>query len=498
MRVHATTDAPRRDERRHHRGRPLRGRGHRPRRRGHALPALVDAGEAGRACASWRSRTPRARRFILAGLGSRESFDAERARVVAAVGTGAPRSSARGRCAGSSPTTSTTTSPRALVEGTVLAAYRFDRYKSEREDPNQVEELARSPPTTTRRARRARAAILADAQNAARDLQNTPANDMTPTELGARARALAAELDGARAPRWRAATRSPTRGMGAFAAVAQGSDEEPALITLRYEGPGAQGETLGFVGKAVTFDSGGISIKPSAKMAEMKFDMSGGAAVLEAVARDRRLRLPVRVIGVVGATENMPSGPPIKPGDIVRASNGTTIEINNTDAEGRLVLADCLVHARDAGRHAAGRSGDADRRDRRRPRVHPRRPVAQRRRLGRGVPAAGERDRRAALAAAAAPRVRRADQGPLRGHRQRHRVAARRARSRPRSSCARFVGRHALGAPGHRGHGLGPGPALRRQGRRRASACGCWWSWPAAPPPPRRPPPDRRVTTNRS
>src|SRR5437868_8781555 len=128
--------------------------------------------------------------------------------------------------------------------------------------------------------------------------------------------------------------------MGAFAAVAQGTYEEPALITLRYTGPDARGPVLGLVGKAVTFDTGGISIKPSAKMAEMKFDMSGGAAVLEAVGAIARMALPVRVVAVIGATENMPSGHAVKPGDIVRARNGTTIEVNNTDAEGRLVLAD--------------------------------------------------------------------------------------------------------------------------------------------------------------
>jgi leucyl aminopeptidase len=133
--------------------------------------------------------------------------------------------------------------------------------------------------------------------------------------------------------------------MGAFAAVAQGSDQEPALITLRYDGPDADGPTLGFVGKAVTFDSGGISLKPGAKMAEMKFDMSGGAAVIEAVGAIARLQLPVRVLAVVGATENLPSGHSVKPGDIVKAANGKTIEVNNTDAEGRLVLADCLTHA---------------------------------------------------------------------------------------------------------------------------------------------------------
>ncbi len=133
--------------------------------------------------------------------------------------------------------------------------------------------------------------------------------------------------------------------MGAFAAVAQGSEQEPALITVRYEGPGAVGPVISFVGKAVTFDSGGISLKPAPKMAEMKFDMSGGAAVLEASAAIARLGLPVRLLTVIGATENLPGGSAIKPGDIVTAANGKTIEINNTDAEGRLVLADCLCHA---------------------------------------------------------------------------------------------------------------------------------------------------------
>jgi len=134
------------------------------------------------------------------------------------------------------------------------------------------------------------------------------------------------------------------QGMGAFAAVAQGSDTDPALIVMRYDGPDATGPVLGLVGKAVTFDTGGISIKPAAKMHEMKFDMSGGAAVVAAVGAIARLGLPVRVIGVVGATENMPSGHAMRPGDIVTAANGTTIEINNTDAEGRLVLGDCITH----------------------------------------------------------------------------------------------------------------------------------------------------------
>jgi leucyl aminopeptidase len=135
------------------------------------------------------------------------------------------------------------------------------------------------------------------------------------------------------------------RNMGCFAAVAAGSAQEPALITIRYTPPDARGPVLGLVGKAVTFDTGGISIKPANKMSEMKFDMSGGAAVLGAVDAIAGLGLPIRVVAVVGATENMPGGRALRPGDVVRASNGTTVEVLNTDAEGRLVLADCLAHA---------------------------------------------------------------------------------------------------------------------------------------------------------
>jgi leucyl aminopeptidase len=129
--------------------------------------------------------------------------------------------------------------------------------------------------------------------------------------------------------------------MGGLLAVAQGSHQEPRFIVLRYEGGGPG---LALVGKAVTFDTGGISIKPSGKMQEMKMDMSGGAAVIEATAAIARLGLPINLLSVVPATENMPSGHAIKPGDIIRISNGKTVEVNNTDAEGRLILADGLAY----------------------------------------------------------------------------------------------------------------------------------------------------------
>ena len=230
------------------------------------------------------------------------------------------------------------------MEGTSLSGYRFDRYKSpSAEERPRLQELvvaAHDDHAETVR----RALLVSEAVNRARDLQNTPPNDLTPMRLGDAALALAAEhehLEGEVEGR----EEIEARGMGCFAAVGQGSHNPPALITLRYDPPDAVGPVLGLVGKAVTFDTGGISIKPAKEMAEMKFDMSGGAAVLGAVDAIAGLGLPVRVVAVVGATENMPGGHAFRPGDVLRASNGTTVEVLNTDAEGRLVLADCLAHA---------------------------------------------------------------------------------------------------------------------------------------------------------
>jgi leucyl aminopeptidase len=311
---------------------------------GGELQALLDSGEARRAFRKLAVAHAGGKRWVLVGLGRREDFNAERARVAAAV--------AYARAAELGTSTLCWEVPHhvgedvvgGLVEGTLLRAYRFNRYKSGSDDDDRrTKRLLVSAHHDVAEAV-ARAVVLATAQNGARDLQNTPANDLTPAALGDAARALAAELNGL-SVETEGREGILARGMGAFAAVAQGSDNDPRLIVLRYEPAGASGPRLGFVGKAVTFDTGGISIKPSAKMAEMKFDMSGGAAVIEAIAAIARLALQVRVIGVVGATENMPSGHAVKPGDIVRAMNGTTIEVNNTDAEGRMVLADCLAHA---------------------------------------------------------------------------------------------------------------------------------------------------------
>jgi leucyl aminopeptidase len=321
---------------------------------------LLASGEAQRSFKALALTHAEGKRWLTVGLGARKDFTPERARVAAALARERTREiSTRVLCwevpaAGGGDDASAAVAG-ALVEGTILTDYSFDLHKSKsakaggREGdskPKHLDGLIVSGGGPVESAV-ADAAIVAAAVNAARDLQNRPGNDLTPTALADYARALGEEIDGLQVEvEGRAGIEG--LGMGAFAAVAQGSEQDPALIVLKYEGPptrDAKGPLLGFVGKAVTFDSGGISLKPGPKMAEMKFDMSGGAAVIEAVAAIARLRLPVKLLAVVGATENLPDGRAVKPGDIVTAKNGKTIEINNTDAEGRLVLADCLCHA---------------------------------------------------------------------------------------------------------------------------------------------------------
>jgi leucyl aminopeptidase len=311
------------------------------------LSALLSSGEARTSFKSLALAHAADKRWLLVGLGKHSQFTPERARVVATAVRERTRELSTVSLCWEAPRDTPTEVAAALVEGAILSDYRFERHKSapaaSEDKSKSLERLIVSAAADLSKTV-AEAALVAEAANAARDLQNRPANDLTPTALAAHAEALAREIDGL-SVEVEGREGIVARGMGAFAAVAQGSEEEPALITLRYEGPSASGPLLGFVGKAVTFDSGGISLKPGAKMAEMKFDMSGGAAVIEAVAAIARLHLPVKLVGVVGATENLPSGRSVKPGDIVTAANGKTIEVNNTDAEGRLVLADCLCHA---------------------------------------------------------------------------------------------------------------------------------------------------------
>ncbi len=234
---------------------------------------------------------------------------------------------------------------RAVVEGVMLGGYDPGRWKTGKRDGG-IERLVL---VGGGEADARRASTVADWVNRARGLSNEPANELTPAQLAARAEEIAAT-----SPRLSVEAGGPERlaelGMGAFGAVAQGSHNPARLIVLRYEPPEARDDiTLGLVGKAVTFDTGGISIKPALYLEDMKGDMAGGAAVLSGIGAVAALELPVRALGVVGATENMVSGTSYRPGDIVTAMNGKTIEVVNTDAEGRLVLADLLAYTRRQG-----------------------------------------------------------------------------------------------------------------------------------------------------
>ena len=238
---------------------------------------------------------------------------------------------------------------RAIVEGTVLGAYSPARWKTNEERSKPIRKIvlcAAEDGVIAETA--ARAARVGKWVNWARDLANSPPNELTPEGLAARAGELAGEhlaveaLDPAQIDEL---------GMGALSAVGRASANGPRLIVLRYEPPqpARVDLVLGLVGKAITFDAGGISLKPALKMYDMKGDMAGGAAVIAGTAAIAELALDVRIVAVVAAAENLVSGTSFRPGDILRAANGKTIEITNTDAEGRLVLADAMWYARREG-----------------------------------------------------------------------------------------------------------------------------------------------------
>jgi leucyl aminopeptidase len=291
-------------------------------------------------------------RVLIVGLGKREEVDAERLRVAAALAAKEAGRLEASSVAWALPESGDDdTAAEALVTGTILGSYRFDRFKgkgaSEDDAPAPgIESLTLLAPEGVAAAAET-ARVYAEAQNRARDLQSTPANFATPSFLAAHAEEIAAGHDAVTVdvlgPEQIAA-----KGMGGLVAVNRGGGEPSRLIVLRYAG-GGSGPTLGLVGKGVTFDTGGISLKPGAGMQEMKYDMSGAAAVLESVAAIAELGLAVDLVAVVPSTENMPSGSAIKPGDVITQYNGKTVEVNNTDAEGRLILADALAYAVELG-----------------------------------------------------------------------------------------------------------------------------------------------------
>lgn len=297
-----------------------------------------------------------ARQIILLGLGKKEAFSLDRlrqvagiairtahkldARVVATVVHGAGQ-------AGFDPQAAA----QALVEGSLLGNYRFRYYKTDNDDDVLLEKLYIVDNDANKLAAFAagagRAQVIAGAVNLARDMVNHPANRMTPTKMAEHAEEIAARggleltvLDTDAIAELK---------MEAFLAVAQGSHEPPKLIVLRYTGNPASQNLLALIGKGVTFDSGGISLKPSDGMHEMKDDMAGAAAVLGAMRAIAELKPAVNILAVMPCTENLPSGYAFRPGDVINSLGGKTIEIISTDAEGRLILADAIAYARRLG-----------------------------------------------------------------------------------------------------------------------------------------------------
>ncbi|HYY05555.1 MAG TPA: leucyl aminopeptidase [Candidatus Limnocylindria bacterium] len=283
---------------------------------GETAVALLGLGPAPVGLDAWRR----------AGARARHEAERERApRARADLGSAAPDATA------------------AFVEGFQLAGYRFAGYLSDPERRARVQALTLGGDPQELGAPLAAVAAVVEEIFRARDLVNEPASVATPRFLAERVAALARDIRGLEAEAW-APRRIAREGLNGLLAVARGSREEPRFIRLRWQGAGARRRVV-LVGKGITFDSGGLSLKPPKSMETMKYDMAGGAAVIGAVAAAARLRLPVDVTGFVPATENLPGGRAQKPGDVIRFLNGKTVEVLNTDAEGRLILADALALA---------------------------------------------------------------------------------------------------------------------------------------------------------
>jgi len=320
----------------------------RARARGEVRGKLHEVFVSGISASGWK-----ASRAVFVGAGRRDGANADRVRRLSTIGGLAARQRRATRLAilgriGSA--VAPLLEVQAMAEGVCLANYDGGSYKTDSEPRTWLESVVLRVGTVGADVNRAleRGAVLGECTNQARALANAPGNELTPRAFAERAREIAVAaglgvevLDEARIAALK---------MGLLLGVAQGSQEPPRVVVLKHEPANATPDVvLGLIGKGITFDTGGISIKPADNMDKMKDDMSGGAAVICAMAALARLEAPVRCVAVVPMTENMPGGKAVKPGDVLTSAEGKTVEILNTDAEGRLVLGDALWYARQLG-----------------------------------------------------------------------------------------------------------------------------------------------------
>jgi leucyl aminopeptidase len=296
-----------------------------------------------------RNSSP-AKRIVLVGLGKRGEFTLEKLRAAFAKAIQSVRALNIGDVVASVDlgklSHSTERIVQAASEGALLGLYQYAPYKTvDRDDLKDVKQLTIVTGTEIAKVAGAveAAQIIAGAVSFARDLVSAPSNQMTPTILAEEARKIAAERGLAYTVFGEDSLKK--LGMNALLSVASGSGEEPKFIVVEYEGGKIGATPIVLVGKGITFDSGGICIKPAEKMDELKSDMAGGAAVLGAIMAAADLKLPLNVVALIPAAENMPSGTAVKPGDVFTSYSGKTVEVINTDAEGRLILADALAYA---------------------------------------------------------------------------------------------------------------------------------------------------------
>ncbi len=293
-----------------------------------------------------------ARLVVVAGLGKKEEFNLDKVRNVMAESI---RALKKHNCKvaatiiqnGGFGRLLPVDCAQAITEGSLLGAYEYNKHKKKEEEERDIDLLLLVEPDMSLlnplKEGIEKGRIIAGAVILARDMVNAPANHMTPTHMAKIAEEIAA-ANGIQVTVLERGQMEKEK-MGALLGVAQGTSQPPKFIVLAYRGDTSYKDTLGFVGKGLTFDSGGISLKSQEFMSDMKGDMSGGAAVIAAIGAVARLKLKINITAIIPATENLPGGRALKPGDVLKASNGKTIEVVNTDAEGRLILADALSYA---------------------------------------------------------------------------------------------------------------------------------------------------------